>query len=105
MTFKQGLIDTLKSELATFGEDATFRNYSIKVIRGTSSQTKSMRVAGFFNEESFDVIMCHPSEFISNADSPRVNELIEIDGTDYRIREIEVLELSHGFKMIVEKIQ
>ena len=105
MTFKQGLIDSLKAELDAFGEDAMFRNIAIKVIRGTSSQTKNMRIAGFYKEESFDVLMLHPNEYVSTEQNPEVNELISIDGKNYRIRELEVLESTHGFNMIVEKVQ
>ena len=104
MTFKQGLIDSLKAELEAFGEDAMFRNIAVKIIKGTSSQTKNMRIAGFYKEESFDVMMLHPNEYVSSEQNPEVNELISIDGTNFRIREIEVLEFSHGFKMIVEKV-
>jgi hypothetical protein len=104
VTFKQGLIEVLKAELETFGEDATFRNLPIKIIRGTSSQTKNMRIAGFYKEESFDLMMLHPNQYLSTEASPSVNEIITIEGEQFRFKEIEVLELAHGFKMIVEKV-
>ena len=105
MTFKDGLVDSLKIELDVFGEDAIFRNVPIKILRGTSTQTKNMRVAGFYAEESFDILMLHPNQYIQSESSPSVNETILIDSTNYRIREIEVLELKHVFKCIVEKVQ
>ena len=123
--FKDGLISCLKAELETFGEDAIFRNYPIKILRGTSSQTKNMRVAGFYPEESFDAMMMHPKDIVSNLrtiyhegkhrdffavddsqdkTAPTVNEIMKIEGEDFRIREIEVLEYEHGFKLILEKL-
>ena len=126
MMFKQGLVDCLKIELETFGEDAMFRNVPIKILRGTSTQTKSMRVAGFYKEESFDVVMLHPEEIFSNKKTiyyegrhrdfsaefssnnkrnPEVNEVIKIEAIDFRIREIEILEYAHGFQLILEKLQ
>ena len=125
MTFKDGLVDCLKAELEVFGEDAIFRNVPIKILRGTSTQTKNMRVAGFYKEESFDIVMLHPEEIFSNKKTiyyegrhreflaeysshdkspPSVNETIKIEGLDFRIREIEVLEYSHGFQIILEKV-
>ena len=108
MTFKNGLIACLKSELLTFGEDAIFRNAPIKILRGTSTQTKNMRIAGFYKEESFDVVILHPEESITDEaiskSPPQVNEVISFEGLDFRIREIEVLEYSHGFKLILEKL-
>ena len=105
MTFKDALIEVLKSEIEIFGEDAIFRNVQIKILKGTTAQTKNMRVAGFYAEETFDILMLHPNQYIQTENSPTVNETILIDSINYRIREIEVLELSHGFKCIVEKIQ
>ena len=105
MTFKNALIDVLKAEIEVFGEEAIFRNFSIKVLKGTTAQTKNMRVAGFYAEETFDILMLHPNEYISTESSPNVNETILIDSINYRIREIEVLEMKHGFKCIVEKVQ
>ena len=109
MTFKDGLVDCLKVELEEFGEDAIFRNSTIKILRGTSTQTKSMRVAGFYKEESFDVMMLHPEQSITDQDTskspPQVNEIISFEGRNFRIREIEVLEYAHGFQLILEKIQ
>lgn len=125
MTFKNGLVESLKTELDVFGEDAIFRNVPIKILRGTSTQTKNMRVAGFYKEESFDVLMLHPEEIFSNTKTiyyegkhrefsdqfqssnispPQVNEVISFEGYDFRIREVEVLEYSHGFQLILEKI-
>jgi hypothetical protein len=125
MTFKNGLVDSLKVELDVFGEDAIFRNVPIRILRGTSTQTKNMRVAGFYKEESFDVVMLHPEEIFTNSKTiyyegrhrefsdqfnasddrpPQVNEVISFEGYDFRIREIEVLEYSHGFQLILEKI-
>ena len=105
MTFKDALIEVLKSEIEIFGEDAIFRNVQIKILKGTTAQTKNMRVAGFYSEESFDILMLHPNQYIQSESSPSVNETILIDSINYRIREIEVLELKHGFKCIVEKVQ
>ena len=105
MTFKDALIEVLKSEIEVFGEDAYFRNVQIKILKGTTAQTKNMRVAGFYQNETFDVLILHPNQYISTETSPEVNETLMIDSVNYRIREIEVLEMNHGFKLIVEKVQ
>ena len=100
-----GVCDVLKSEIEVFGEDAYFRNVQIKILKGTTAQTKNMRVAGFYQNETFDVLMLHPNQYISTETSPEVNETLMIESVNYRIREIEVLEMNHGFKLIVEKVQ
>ena len=63
-----------------------------------------MRIAGFYKEESFDLMMLHPNQYLSTEESPSVNEIITIEGEQFRFKEIEVLELAHGFKIIVEKV-
>ena len=104
-TLKNALVDQLQAELQAYGEDATSGNIPIKILRGNSRQFLQMKTAGYYSDDSFEVVTHNADYYVAGTPNYQPNELISIDGTDYLIKSIEALDNESGRKLILDKIK
>lgn len=103
--FSIALTEALKAELDTFGEEITWRNTATKAIAGTSKETKAMMAAGYYENATLNLLIL-PTDSIDLEDKspPKVNELITLRESSWRISQVDQLELAHGFQLTIEKL-
>ena len=96
------LINQLQAELEVYGEDATSGNISIKILRGNSRQFLEMKTAGYYSDESFEIVTHNLNYYASNTPNYKVNELIKINNKEFLIKSIEHLDSNSGVKLILD---
>jgi hypothetical protein len=101
-TLTDALIDQLQAELLTYGEDATAGNIPIKILRGNSRQFLEMKTAGYYSDESFEIVTHNLNYYVSNTANYKVNELIKINNKEFLIKSIEHLDSNSGVKLILD---
>tara|TARA_R110000772_G_scaffold79867_4_gene170775 strand:+ start:1670 stop:1972 length:303 start_codon:yes stop_codon:yes gene_type:complete len=95
-TIATALKANLIAELSALGEEATFKGFIIKVLVGTTKETKAMRAAGYYQNEAINMVMA-PGE-----NAPGVNDVLIFRAKNYRITEVENLEYNHGYNLTLE---
>ena len=96
-TIATALKANLLAELSALGEEAIFKGHYIKVLAGTTKETKAMRAAGYYQNEAINMVIA-PIDL----DPPKVNEVLEYQCKKFRITEVESLEYGHGFNLTLE---
>lgn len=104
--FSIALTEALEAELATFGEEILWRKTPTKAIAGTSKETKAMMAAGYYENATLNLLIV-PTDSIPELEDtspPKVNELLTLRESTWRITQVDQLELAHGFQLTIEKL-
>ena len=92
------LSDQLTLECNTFGEEITINGFDMNALVSTSATTKNLQVAGFYKNQTLDVVAPLYS------DVPKLNNIISYNNKTYQIKQIENLEYNSGYRLTMELV-
>lgn len=103
--FSIALTDALNEEIEAFGEEINWRGVTTKGMPGTSKETKAMMAAGYYENQATNLVILPPESIgITDTSQPKVNEIITMRNAQWRIEEVDHLELGHGYGLTIQKL-
>jgi hypothetical protein len=102
--FGAALTASVEAELEAFGEEIIWRGAFTKAIVGTNKQTKAMRAAGYYENETINLIVLPPSFYGYDGEQPKVNETLTLRDKTWRIHEVEQQEFLHAYELTVQLV-
>ena len=99
---EQDYVDSLSEQLTlecnTFGQGIEINGNKLNAIVSTSPTTKNLQVAGFYKNQTLDVIAPLYAEI------PKLNHVVIYKNKTYQVRQIEEMEYSSGYRLTIELI-
>ena len=96
--YVSALADQLLVECFSFGQGIEINGNKINALVSTSPTTKSLQVAGFYKNQTLDVVAPLYSE------NPKLNQQILFNQKTYQIKQIENLEYNSGYRITMELV-
>ena len=96
--YVSALVEQLSVECLTFGQSIQINGNVVNALVSTSPTTKNLQVAGFYKNQTLDVIVPLYSE------TPKLNQVILFNLKTYQIKQIENLEYNSGYRITMELV-
>lgn len=97
-TYIESLQKQLTVECITFGESIIINGFKVLALVSTSPTTKSYQVAGFFKNQTLDVVLPVYS------DEPKLNHKVVYKNKTYSVKQVEELEYKSGYRLMMELV-
>ena len=94
----ESLEDQLLLECHLYGRQIYINDFPVNALISTSATTKSLQIAGFYKNQTLDVVIP------KYKNEPKINNIILFNGKTYQIKQIEDLEYEHGYRITMELI-
>ena len=92
------LSEQLTLECNTFGQGIEINGNKLNAIVSTSPTTKNLQVAGFYKNQTLDVVAPLYAEV------PKLNHIVIYNSKTFQIRQIENTEYNSGYRLTMELV-
>lgn len=97
--YVNSLSEQLLLECSVYGQGIVINGNKINALVSTSPTTKSLQVAGFFKNQTLDIIAPLYSE------TPKINHIVVYRTKTYVVKQVEEVEYSTGHRLVIELVR